>query len=134
MYDEDDCTMWTLGSFCDPILDPDKVFEITDVMSGPSHEPPNITKMVCDLELGDGQHVVCNTPAEARHYMINSMMERFAFGVLLHDQVGHMVSAYRIDGDLQFRDFQIPPHDGQCVNPPEEANCQYWIWPIIDAD
>jgi hypothetical protein len=122
--------MWTLGSFCSPRLDPEKVFERTDVMAGPSHEPANITKMVRDLHLGDGRYAAFSSPAEARTYMMNSMMERFAFGVSVRDRVGHMVSAYRVDGQLRFVDFQIPPHDGRAVQLPEQPDCVYTIWPI----
>jgi len=134
IVEDEECTMWTVGGFCNPRLDPLAVFEHTNVMAGPSHTAPNVSKMVRDLGLGDGQYAVFATPQEARSYMLASMSERFAFGVAYRDRVGHMVNAYRDGDQLSFLDFQPPPHDGQFVAPPEGEDCVYWIWPINDDE
>jgi hypothetical protein len=135
MDPDQDCTMWTLGQFCDPPLDPDEVFERTDVMAGPAHPSATITAMVEKLQLGDGKFQSCNNLAAARDYMRDSMMERFAFGALSNNMVGHMVNAYRMeDGSIEFRDFQPAPHNGTPVHPQNVPGARYLIWPIKDAD
>jgi hypothetical protein len=132
--DEDDCTMWTVGAFCNPRLDPYEVFERTDVMAGPSHQADNVSLMITKLGLGDGQYRSFATPAEARRYMLDSMMERFAYGVTRADRVGHMVNVYRDGQTLTFLDFQVPPHGGIPVQPPTQGGWRYFIWPINDAN
>jgi hypothetical protein len=131
--DDNDCTLWTVGSFMDPRLTSDQVSDRTGVMVGPSHSPANVTKMIVELGLGDGQYAVFNTATEASKYLLNSMMERFAFGMQQTNWVGHMVSAYRNGTSLTFLDFQVPPHQGTPVQPPYGPGWAYAIWPINDA-
>lgn len=137
MDPDQDCTMCTLGAFCEPQLTPYQVFEVTDVMAGPAQSPTNVSIMVVKLGLGDGHYDVFDSLAMAEQTMQNSMMERFALMWAQPGVVGHMVNAYRIADrqTLTYLDYQVDSvHGAPTVPPANLFGASYFVWPIKDAD